>query len=280
MTTLLKGKPIADLLTEKLARMSDELKIRNIIPTLATVMIGGDPSDLAYERGLKNRATKVGGEVRSITLSENTTTAEVVATIQKLNEDENIHGILIFRPMPAHIDDEIVRNTVVKDKDIDGVSDMAMASVYANSKNGYAPCTAEACVEILRNHTDLQGKNVVVIGRSLVIGKPVAMMLLQENSTVTICHSRTENLHGIASKADILITALGKPEMIDASYTNGDQIIIDVGINFTEEGKMVGDVDFANVDGKVKVITPVPGGVGAVTSTILWKHVIESAMKG
>ena len=279
MAYIWKGKPVAEKLNEDLKNRSDFLRLQGINPTLGIVRVGEKPSDIAYENGAKRRAEKTGVSIWSVVLPEDSTTEEVVESIRALNEDSTIHGILPMMPMPDHIDAEAVRQMIDFHKDVDGITEVSQASVFTGGSRGYAPCTAEACMEILNFYgEDLKGKKAVVIGRSNVIGKPVAMMLLKKNATVTICHTKTEMLAETAAEADILITSAGKMEMINADFMNPKQKIVDVSVNFHEEGKMTGDVVAKDAE-KVHAYTPVPGGVGAVTTGILMKHVVEAAEK-
>lgn len=280
MAQLLTGKEVALSITENLVERCEVLKSKGKNPTLAIVRVGEDPSDMAYERGAVNRAGKVGVEIKKVLLDVDVSTEEVVKNIEVLNVDDTVDGILVFRPLPKHIDDDAVRNAVAEEKDVDGIGDTAMAGVYSGKPLGFPPCTAAACIEILKHYgIDISGKRAVVVGRSLVIGRPVAMMLMKENATVTVCHTKTVEMDKVAREAEILIAAAGKAKAIDQHFCNDQQVIIDVGINVDEDGKMTGDVDFENVEAKVKAITPVPGGVGAVTTSILMKHVIEAAEK-
>lgn len=278
MGKIFKGREVADNISEKLVKRVDELKKKGKSPTLAILRVGVNPSDLAYERGAVNRAEKIGVKTRILELDETSTTDEVLEKIDVLNSDDTVHGVLIFRPLPKHIDDDKVRNRLKADKDVDGIGDVSMAKIYRGDTSGFAPCTAKACIEILKHFAvEIKGKKAVVIGRSMVIGKPVAMMLLNENATVTICHSKSEKLSKIIAENEIVISAVGRANTVTAECTCGNQKIIDVGINVHESGKMVGDVDFENVFGEVYGITPVPGGVGAVTTSILMDHVVRAA---
>lgn len=280
MANKLTGKEVAAAITEDLVARSEALNEKGITPTLAIVRVGENPSDLAYERGATNRAAKVGVDLVKIVLDDNATTADVVSEIEKLNNDNSIDGVLVFRPLPKHIDDDIVRNALVKEKDVDGIGDEAMAGVYSGKDLGYPPCTAAACIEILKHYgIQMKGKRAVVVGRSLVIGRPVAMMLMHENTTVTICHTKTENMAEIAKEADIVIAAAGRANTVSADFGKAGQTVIDVGINVDEDGNMTGDADFDGLFDIVENITPVPGGVGGVTTSILMKHVIEAAEK-
>ena len=276
-----KGREVADNISEKLVKRVDELKKKGKSPTLAILRVGVNPSDLAYERGAVNRAEKIGVKTRILELDETSTTDEVLEKIDVLNSDDTVHGVLIFRPLPKHIDDDKVRNRLKADKDVDGIGDVSMAKIYRGDTSGFAPCTAKACIEILKHFdVEIKGKKAVVIGRSMVIGKPVAMMLLRKNASVTICHSRTQNADEISRSADILIACTGRPESVGPKYVNKNQCIIDVGVSYSEaKHKLCGDVDYDAVSDKVASITPVPGGVGGVTSTILVKHLVEAAAR-
>lgn len=280
MADILKGIDVANNITEQLIARREHLNSKGITPMLAIVRVGEDPSDLAYERGALNRAAKIGVDVKRIQLPTDVTTDDVVSEVEKLNHDEDVDGILIFRPLPAHIDDEKVRNSVAISKDVDCISDLAMAGIYSDRDDVFSPCTARACVELLKYYgIEIQGSNIVILGRSLVIGKPVGMLLLKDNATVTICHSRSRELEQICKNADILISAVGRAGFVKDTMVNENQIILDVGINVDDAGNMVGDVNFESVCGTVAKITPVPGGIGSVTTTILMEHTICSAEK-
>lgn len=280
MANRLTGKEVAAAITQDLVTRCEDLNEKGITPTLAIVRVSENPSDLAYERGATNRAAKIGVDLVKIVLDDNVTTEDVVSEIEKLNEDNSIDGILIFRPLPKYIDDDVVRNAIAKEKDVDGIGDEAMAGVYSGKELGYPPCTAAACIEILKHYgIQMKGKRAVVVGRSLVIGRPVAMMLMQENATVTICHTKTENMAEIVKEADIVIAAAGRANTVSKDFGREGQTVIDVGINVDEDGNMTGDADFEGLFDIVENITPVPGGVGGVTTSILMKHVIEAAEK-
>lgn len=280
MAEILKGKAVVDALNEQLAAASEELKRKGVTPTLAIMRVGEKPDDMAYERGALKRAEKTGVAVKQFVLPEGATEREVLAAVDEINKDDSIHGALLLRPMPGDIDDETVRNALAPDKDVDGITDISQAGVYSGSGKGYPPCTAEACIAILKHYgIELRGKRVTVIGRSLIIGKPVAMMLIRENATVTVCHTKTVNMPLVARGAEVLIAAAGQPEMVNKEYMNPDQVIIDVGINVNAEGKMCGDVLAEDADAHCAKYTPVPGGVGTVTTSMLMSHVIEAAKK-
>lgn len=277
---LLKGAEVAKALTETLQQEAEQLKAKGVEPCLAILRVGARDDDLSYERGAMKRCEKVGIAVRSVVLPEDVTQEMLMGEVRKLNEDAGVHGVLMFRPLPKHLDDEAVRAALAPAKDMDGITDGSMTAVYAGTGSGYAPCTAQACVELLKHYNiPIKGKRVVVIGRSLVIGKPVSLLLLAEHATVTICHSRSENLSEICKEADILVVAAGKAGMVRAESVRAGQVVLDVGIHANADGTLCGDTRFAEVEPLVAAITPVPGGVGAVTTAVLASHVIEAAKK-
>lgn len=278
---LLKGKQAADALTEKVCKQVEALKDRGILPTLAIVRAGENPSDLSYERGAEKRAEKTGITVKKCIYKEEVSQEELLAGIETLNRDPNIHGVLIFRPLPKQIDDEAVRAALSPEKDIDGITEGSLAGIFTGTHRGFAPCTARACMEILNHYgIELAGKKAAVLGRSLVIGKPAAMLLMEQNATVTICHSRTGEgkMKQICKDSDILVAAMGRAEMIDQSYIKEGQVVLDVGINVNEEGKLCGDVNPEQA-GAAGYLTPVPGGIGAVTTAVLMAQTAEAAVK-
>ena len=279
MVKLLKGKAVADAITEKLTTEVEVLKSKGIIPTLAIMRVGERSDDISYERGATKRCEAVGVAVKNILLPQDVPEADFFAVLEELNQDDSVHGILMFRPLPKHIDGEKARKLLDFSKDVDGCTDMSLAGVFTGTKLGFCPCTAEAAMEILHYYDiDVKGKNVAVIGRSLVIGRPVAMLLMHENATVTICHTRTEDVASISRKADIVVAASGQMESIDSQYLREGQVVIDVGIGWNEaKAKLCGDVCFDEVSEKIAAITPVPGGVGSVTTSILVRHVVEAA---
>ena len=280
MAQLLKGAEVVSALNDKIKSDVAALQSRGVTPTLAILRVGEKPDDLAYERGAIKRAETVGIEVRQIVLPETVSQEELLSEIAKINQDDTIHGCLMLRPLPKHIDDQLAREALLPEKDIDGITDGSLAGVFTGTKRGFPPCTAQACMEILDYYgVDPAGKSAVVIGRSLVIGKPVAMMLLQKHATVTICHTRTKDMPSVTRRAEILIVAAGRAGVVGAEYVSAGQTVLDVGINFNDEGKMVGDADFAAVEPIVGAITPVPGGVGTVTTSVLMAHVVEAAKR-
>ena len=275
--TVLEGPKVAEALNEQMAAKIAELKEKGVTPCLGILRVGERGDDISYEKGATKRAEGVGLEVKKILLPEDVTTEELIKTVEDINADDSIHGLLMFRPLPKHIDEELVCSKIAPEKDIDACTEASLAGVFTGSGIGFAPCTAQACIEILDYYgIEVSGKRVVVIGRSLVIGKPVAMMLLAKNGTVTIAHSRTADLPEVAKEADIIVACVGRAQMVDASYVSEGQTIIDVGINFLD-GKLCGDVNFDEVVDTVAAIPPVPRGVGSVTTSVLCKHVVEAA---
>jgi len=279
MAELLKGADVVAALGEKMATDIEELKGKGIIPTLAILRVGGRPDDISYEKGATKRCETVGVAVKSIVHPENVTQESLIESVAILNEDDSVHGVLIFRPLPKHLDEEAVCAALKPSKDVDGITEGSLAGVFTGSGKGFAPCTAQACMEILDHYNiDCKGKRAVVIGRSLVVGKPAAIMLMGKNATVTVCHTRTVDMPSVAKNAEILIVAAGKMESLTKEYFSPGQIVIDVGINWNEEkGKLCGDVKFDDAEPVVAAITPVPGGVGTVTTSVLVSHVVQAA---
>ena len=279
MAEIWKGKEVADAITEATRAKVAELKIKGVIPTLALVRVGEKADDIAYERGAIKRCEAADVEVRKVVLPWDVTQEEFDAILDGLNKDDAVHGILVFQPLPPHLGKDSVRKRLLPAKDVDGCTDGSMAGVYSGSGAGFAPCTARAVMEVLKYYkAEISGKKAAVIGRSLVIGRPVAIMLMHENATVVNCHTRTVDVPSITRNADILIAAAGVKHGVTAEFTNPSQIVIDVGINYDEEsGGITGDVDFESVADHVRAITPVPGGVGGVTSAILAAHTVEAA---
>ena len=281
MAKLLKGKDVAAALNAKSAQKAAALKEKGIIPVLAILRVGEKGDDISYEKGAMKRCSAAGVEVKNVVLPEDVSQEEFYQTIDDLNHDPSVHGILMFRPLPKYLDNEKARNAIAPEKDIDGCSDGSLAGVFTGNGRGFAPCTAEAAIAILEYYgIDITGKNAVIIGRSLVVGRPLAMMLMAKNATVTICHTRTQNMAEITRKADIVISCMGRIEILDSTFFSPGQTVIDVGITWSnEKQKVCGDCLFEEVEPVVKAITPVPGGVGAVTTSLLVKHVIEAAEK-
>ncbi len=276
MGVVMKGNEVAKAMKETLIRNTQALKEKGIIPCLAIVRVGKRPDDLAYERGAKKRMELSGIECRVIEFPENIGQKEFEEEFAKINEDPSVHGILLFRPLPPHLDEEAVKAAIHPYKDVDCMSDTNIAKVFSGDETGFAPCTAEAVVEMLDHfQIGLTGKKVTVVGRSMVVGRPLSMLLLKRNATVTICHTRTEGLAEECRNAQILVAAAGKAEMITGDMIGKDAVVVDVGINVDENGNLCGDVDFDAAQKKTSYLSPVPGGVGSVTTSILALHVLR-----
>ena len=289
MAKRLLGKEVNEALVASLQTRTAALKEKGITPCLGIIRLGENPSDLSYEKGATKRAEEVGVAVKNYILPETATKEEVLAVIDEVNADASVHGVLMFRPLPKHLkaDQDEICNRLAPCKDVDSMTHMSNAGVFEGQDLGYAPCTPAACMEILDYYgIDCKGKNAVVIGRSLVVGKPAAMMLMAKNATVTVCHTRTVNTAEICKGADIIVTAAGVLNSLTKDFVREGQIVIDVSMNWNPEkitskgkGGMSGDAIFDEVEPIVEAITPVPGGVGAVTTTVLMKHVVEAAEK-
>jgi len=279
MAELLKGADVVNALNQKMITEAEDLKSKGIFPTLAILRVGEKPDDISYEKGAVKRCDTVGVAAISIVLPADVDQDTLMKTIQTLNNDDSVHGVLLLRPLPGHLDESAACAALLPRKDVDGITEGSLAGVFTGSNNGFAPCTAEACIEILDFfNIDCKGKRAVVIGRSLVVGKPVAILLMGKHATVTVCHTRTVDMPAIARSAEILIVAAGKMEGLTGEYFSPGQIVIDVGINWNEEkGKLCGDVKFDEAEPVVAAITPVPGGVGTVTTSVLVSHVITAA---
>lgn len=273
----LRGLPVANALTEAFKLRINQLKLGGITPKLSVIRIGNKEEDISYERSIIKKFSSLDAVAEVTGLPYDVTQETVEAVIKEMNNDNNVHGILLFRPLPEHLSYEKIKSVINADKDVDCMSQTNTARLFSGEKNGYPPCTAQAVMEILDYYkVDLAGKKAVIVGRSLVVGKPLGMLLLEKNATVTICHSKTKNLPEECRRADILIACAGSANMITREFTNPSQIIIDVGIN-VEEGRLCGDVKYGDVAEYVQAITPVPGGVGTVTTIELLKHTIISA---
>ena len=273
MAKLLRGAPVAARLTEETAVRAAELGSRGIVPTLCLIRVGERADDLSYERGLLKRAASAGVDVRKVVLDPACSQGELMAAIASANADSAVHGILMFRPLPAACE------AIAPEKDVDCLTQASLAGVFTGSGEGYAPCTADAVMHLLSaTGVPLEGARVTVVGRSLVIGRPVAMMLQAANATVTMCHSKTRDLARCCREADVLVVACGRARMVGADCVRAGQVVVDVGINWDESaGRLVGDVDFDAVEPIVDAVTPVPGGVGSLTTAVLMQHVVQAA---
>ncbi|KEI99131.1 methenyltetrahydrofolate cyclohydrolase [Clostridium botulinum A2B3 87] len=278
MTKILYGNEVALKIKEDLNLRIDKLKEKNIIPKLAILRMGNKQDDIAYERSIIKSCEKLNIETKVEELSEDILEEDFLKLMESLNKEKEIHGILVFRPYPKHLNENIINSSIALNKDVDCMHPLNLERIFEGDLDGFMPCTPEAVIEILRYYDiDLKGKNIVIINRSMVVGKPLSMMALSHNATVTICHSKTIDLPSITKKADIVVTAIGKAKLVKEEYFNEDSIVIDVSINVDENGKLCGDVDFENVKEKVVAITPVPKGVGSVTTTLLLKHIVDAA---
>ena len=278
MARQLLGKEVTASLNERIREKTASLKEQGIIPKLGIIRVGENPGDLSYERGAIKRCETLGAAYEQFILPADVTQEKLLQVIDRVNHDRTIHGVLLFRPLPKHLNQEEAENALDPAKDVDCMTNISMAGVFTGKQIGYPPCTPQACMEILDYYgIDCTGKRAVVIGRSLVVGKPVAMMLVRKNATVTICHTKTEDISQIAREADILVAAAGRAGVVDSSWVRPGQIVLDVGINVNAEGKLCGDVDYDAVEPVVEAITPVPGGVGSVTTSVLVGHVAEAA---
>ncbi len=280
MAKQLLGKEVTAALNERIKADVATLNAKGIKPTLGIIRVGERPDDLSYERGATKRCETLGVEYKKYLLPADVTQEELLKVVDEVNNDDNIHGVLMFRPLPKHINQTVVENALAAEKDVDCQTDASLGGVFTGKKVGFPPCTPQACMEILDHYgIDCTGKKAVVIGRSLVVGKPAAMMLIKKNATVTVCHTRTVDMPAVAREAEILIVAAGRAGVVGAEYVSAGQTVIDVGINVNAEGKLCGDVDYAAVEPIVDAITPVPGGVGSVTTSVLVGHVVEAAMR-
>lgn len=273
---LLKGAPVSAAIREWAA---EEIKqLQGSVPKLAIIRVGEKPDDMSYERSAVKKMEAFGLRVQIFVFPKDISDEEFKEAFQKINKDPDVTGILLLRPLPRQIKEKEIEAMIDPKKDLDGISPVNIAKVFLGDPSGFAPCTAEAVIEILKaNNISIEGKRAAVIGRSMVIGKPLSMLLLKENATVTICHTRTKELPEICRQAEILVAAAGKAGMVEESWVSDGAVVIDVGINVDENGKLCGDVDQASMESQNLLLTPVPGGVGAVTTAVLAKHLIQAA---
>lgn len=273
---LLKGAPVSAAIREWAA---EEIKqLQGSVPKLAIIRVGEKPDDMSYERSAVKKMETFGLRVQTFVFPKDISDEDFKEAFQKINKDQDVAGILLLRPLPGQIKEKEIEAMIDPKKDLDGISPVNIAKVFSGDPSGFAPCTAEAVIEILKaNNISIEGKRAAVIGRSMVIGKPLSMLLLKENATVTICHTRTKELPEICRQAEILVAAAGKAGMVEESWVSDGAVVIDVGINVDENGKLCGDVDQASMESRNLLLTPVPGGVGAVTTAVLAKHLIQAA---
>ena len=279
MAKIIDGKQIAKEVRAEIAAECAELKKKGIIPGLAVVIVGTDPASQVYVRNKKKACEEVGFRSEVFELPEETTEEELLALVKKLNEDVNIHGILVQLPLPEHLDDEVIIANIDPKKDVDAFHPSNVGKIMIGNYD-FLPCTPAGVMVLLeKSGIDVSGKGCVVVGRSNIVGKPQAMLLLHANGTVTICHSRTKDLAEVTRRADILVVAIGKADFITGDMVKDGAVVIDVGMNRKADGKLTGDVDFATVEPKASYITPVPGGVGPMTITMLLRNTLTSAKK-
>lgn len=275
MGVKLEGKPVVQALRDSIKQRVSTLNEKNVTPTILILRVGEREDDISYERGILKNCEMLGIQSRVLPLPQDITQSELLHTLEQANQDKDIHGIMLFRPLPAQLDLEALCNAINPEKDIDCMSPVNLEKVFEGYSKGFVPCTAQAVVELLKYYEiPLKGANVAVVGRSLVVGKPLTMLLNDENATVTLCHSRTKDMPSVTSKADIVVAAIGKAKFMTQEYFNSDSIVVDVGINDAGNGKICGDVEFDNVIDKVKALNPAVGGIGTITTTILLSNVV------
>ena len=278
MAVRLSGIPVVREMRRRVQTGVEQLRQIGQIPTMGIVRVGARPEDVSYETGATKLAQSLGIAVSRTLLPGDVGERQLLEALREVNENQRIHGCLLFRPLPAHMDEDAICAALDPAKDVDGITAGSLASVFTGSGAGYPPCTAQACMEILEHYgCDLTGKRAVVVGRSLVVGRPLAMLLLRKNATVTVCHTRTADLPAECRRAEVLIAAAGVANMIGRDHLTPGQLVLDVGINVDQDGNLVGDVDFTAADEIAGAVTPVPGGVGAVTTSVLAAHVLQAA---
>lgn len=279
MSTALKGKPAADQIKEQLTAEVARFKKKGIYPKIGILRVGDREDDLAYEQRVLKNCTEIGIAAQVAAMPKEISQEDFLATLYNMNRDRDVHGILIFRPLPDQLDGLEISAAIDPGKDIDSMSPVNAGKIFLGEEDGIPPCTPEAVLEILDYYGyELSGKHVVIVNRSMVLGKPLAMLFLKKNATVTICHSKTKDLSEFTKNADIVVTGVGKARFFGRHYFNENSVVVDVGINF-EDNKLYGDVDYDQVSELVSAITPVPGGVGSVTSMILLRHIMHGIRK-
>ncbi len=277
MAESMLGVEVAKAMKTQMIEKVEEWKKSGLVPNLTIIRVGAREDDLAYERGAKKRMELTGIDCKVVELPEDISQEELEESFGQINADPEVHGILLFRPLPKHLNEDPLRMMINPYKDVDGMSPVNMAKVFSGDTSGHAPCTAEAVMEMLDYYQiDLTGKKVAIVGRSMVVGRPLAMLMLKKNATVTICHTRTKDLPGTLREAEVLVAAAGKARMITGDMVGEGAIVADVGINVDENGNLCGDVDYEAAEKKAAYISPVPRGVGSVTTSVLAKHVLKS----
>ena len=281
MAEILSGKPVAQAISADLEKRIAALKEKGVEPTLAIIRMGEEPGDLSYERSIRRSCEPLGINIELFALGRDEQQSEVLETVKRVNNNDKIHGCIIMRPLPRHIDQSFVCDSLAVEKDVDCITGMSLSGLMSGSKDSFRPCTAQACIEILDHYGyKLEGERVAVLGRSLAVGRSLSLMLQDRNATVTMCHSRTVDLPKVCRENKILVAAVGKAKLVNSDYVNRDHVIVDVGINVDENGKLCGDVDREAVEDTVAAISPVPGGVGGITVAVLASHVIKAAERG
>ncbi len=277
MAKLISGKEVSARVKAEVKAECDRLKEKGITPGLAVIIVGNDPASRVYVNNKKKACAEVGFVSEEYALPESTTEEQLLELVDELNKKDTIHGILCQLPLPSHLDEKAVINAISPEKDVDAFHPSNVGKIMIGDYT-FLPCTPAGVMEMIHfSGIDVSGKNCVVIGRSNIVGKPMAMLLLHENGTVTICHSRTKNLKEICSQADILVAAVGRPNFVTADMVKDGAVVLDVGINRLKSGKLCGDVDFEAVEKKASYITPVPGGVGPMTIAMLMKNTLSAA---
>ena len=282
MAKLLSGAPVSQALSRRISAGVELLRERDVVPTMGIVRVGARPEDMAYESGATKRAQALGVAVSRTLLPEDVSAHELKRVLEDVSRSAHIHGCLLFRPLPPHLDTEAVAGVLRPEKDIDAITTASMGGLLTKDGVGFAPCTATACLELLHYYEiPLKGKKIAMIGKSATVGLPTALLLMQEDATVSVCHIFTdaEDTRRFCLDADIIISAAGCLNLIRASYVRPGQVVVDVGVNIGPDDVMHGDVAFHEVEPIVSAITPVPGGVGAVTSTVLARHVVQAASR-
>lgn len=280
MTKILLGKPVADVIREDIAKRVKEMKEKGIYPTLAVVRVGNNINDLSYERGLRSTCQSVDVDLKVYELSETVTNEGVLDVVQELNGNPSCHGILIFRPLPNHLNADLIGESIIPRKDIDCMTKANLSKVFFNDYSGILPATPLAVLELLKFYNiPLKGQHISIVNRSMVLGKPLALLLLSENATVTVCHSKTQNLQEMTRLSDIIILGTGQAKKFGKNYFTKDSVVIDVGINEDEDGNLCGDADFDELNGVVNAVTPVPRGIGSITNSVLLSQLITSIEK-
>lgn len=276
---ILTGAPVAEALSQNLKSRVEALRRRGVVPCLGMIRVGERPGDLSYERSATRRCEQLGIVLDSHVLPEDVSQDALLEVIDELNGKSSVHGILFFRPLPVGMDERVICDAIAPQKDVDGVSSLSMAQVYMGEENGFFPCTAQAVIEMLHHYgIGICGKRAVIVGRSLVTGRPAALLLLREHATVTLCHTRTRELASLTREAELIVTATGHINTLTREHLRPGQVVIDIGITYDEERKkLCGDVDHDAAEEIVSAISAVPGGIGAVTSTVLASHVVEAA---